>query len=212
VKRLTLATLCALLIAVLVGASEPPFEAGYPYTFYYGSLHSHTTYSDGGHPNDSTCASSTTHLSTDATPPQAFSYARGMGLDFFAVTDHNHQFNDACPGCSAAQIVQRYHDGLASAGAATVNGSFVAMYGMEWGYISNPDAGFPNEGHVGVMESPKLFGWEPSACNHRLELLLRCVHQPERRRLPDHVPDGFEQPVAMGRHLLLLRDGSRRRR
>jgi hypothetical protein len=28
---LTLATLCALLIAVLVGASEPPFEAGYPY-------------------------------------------------------------------------------------------------------------------------------------------------------------------------------------
>ena len=56
-KRLTIATLCALLLAVLVvRASEPPFEAGYPYNFYYGSLHSHTTYSDGGHPNDSSCA------------------------------------------------------------------------------------------------------------------------------------------------------------
>ena len=164
-RRLTLACVCAVLAAaILVRASEPPFEAGYPYTFYYGSLHSHTTYTDGGHPNDSSCAASTTHLSTDATPADAFGTARGAGLDFFAVSDHNHLFNDACPGCSAAQVVQRYHDGLATAAASTVDGSFVALYGMEWGYISNPDAGFPNEGHVGVIESPKLFGWEPSSC------------------------------------------------
>jgi hypothetical protein len=165
VKRLTLAGVCAVLAAAIwVRAFEPPFEAGYPYNFYYGSLHSHTTYSDGGHPNNSSCASSTSHLSTDATPSDAYAIARNAGLDFFAVSDHNHQFNDACPGCSAAQIVQRYHDGLATAASATVGGTFVAMYGMEWGYISNPDAGFPNEGHVGVMESPKLFGWEPSSC------------------------------------------------
>jgi len=165
VNRLTPASVGAVIVAtMLVRASEPPFEAGYPYTFYYGSLHSHTTYSDGGHPNDSSCAASTTHLSTDATPSDAFAYARSAGLDFFAVSDHNHLFNDACPGCSASQIVQRYHDGLATAAASTVDGAFVALYGMEWGYISNPDAGFPNEGHVGVMESPKLFGWEPSSC------------------------------------------------
>src|SRR5215831_8009616 len=164
VKRVTLAALGAVLLAVLVRGYEPPFEAGYPYNFYYGSLHSHTTYSDGGHPNDSSCQASTTHLSTDATPSQAFSIARGAGLDFFAVSEHNHLFNDACPGCSAAAIVQRYHDGLATAASSTVDGSFVGMYGMEWGYISNPDAGFPNEGHVNILEAPKLFGWEPSSC------------------------------------------------
>src|SRR5712691_3773180 len=79
------------------------------------------------------------------------------------IADHNHLFNDACSGCSATQVVQRYHDGLTAAANATVDGSFVGIYGMEWGYISNPDAGFPNEGHVGVFESPKLFGWEPSS-------------------------------------------------
>lgn len=164
-RRVTLATVCAALLAtILIHASALPFEPGYPYTFYYGSLHTHTAFSDGGHPNDSTCASSTTHLATDAAPVDAYNIARGAGLDFLAVSDHNHQFNDACPGCSAAQIVQRYHDGLATAAASTIAGSFVALYGMEWGYISNPDAGFPNEGHVGVIESPKLFGWEPSAC------------------------------------------------
>src|SRR5262249_32953156 len=124
------------------------------------SLHSHTSYSDGGHPNDSSCAASTTHAVSDATPSDAYAYARSAGLDFLQVSDHNHQFNDACPGCSAAQVVQRYHDGLATAASHSVDGAFIAMYGMEWGYISNPDAGFPNEGHVVVTESPQLFGWE----------------------------------------------------
>jgi hypothetical protein len=164
-KRIAVAVSIVAVLAVLgVRAYEPPFESGYPFNFYYGSLHSHTTYSDGGHPNDSSCASSTTHLSTDATPTDAFSTARAAGLDFFAVSDHNHQFENACPGCSAAQVLQRYRDGLASAASATVDGSFVALYGMEWGYISTPGAGFPNEGHIGILESPKLFGWEPSSC------------------------------------------------
>jgi hypothetical protein len=141
-----------------------PHDAGVPYNFYYGTLHNQTSYSDGGHPNDAGCASSTIHGATDFDPAAAYNYGRNTGrLDFMAIMDHNHQFNDACSGCTAPQIVQRYHTGLAAASSATVDGAFVAMYGMEWGYISNPDAGFPNEGHVGVLESPKLFGWEPSA-------------------------------------------------
>src|SRR4030081_3193521 len=113
----------ATVLAVLAArADEPPFEAGYPYNFYYGSLHSHTTYSDGGHPNDSSCASSTTHLRTEAPPAGPGGTARGSGLDFFAVSDHNHQFENACPGCNAAQVLQRYRDGLASAASATIDG------------------------------------------------------------------------------------------
>lgn len=144
--------------------AQTPHDPGVPYNFYYGTLHNQTSYSDGGHPNDSSCASSTIHVASDFNPTQAYSYARNTAhLDFLGVTDHNHFFNDACSGCTATQIVQRYHDGLNAAATATVDGSFVAIYGMEWGYISNPDAGFPNEGHVGVYECPKLFGWEPSA-------------------------------------------------
>ncbi len=141
-----------------------PHDAGVPYNFYYGTLHNQTSYSDGGHPNDANCASSTIHSPGDFDPAAAYAYARNTArLDFMGITDHNHQFNDACSGCTATQIVQRYHTGLAAAASATVDGSFVAIYGMEWGYISNPDAGFPNEGHVGVFESPKLFGWEPGS-------------------------------------------------
>jgi len=142
--------------------SQAPHDPGVPFNFYYGTLHNQTRYSDGGHPNDSNCASSTTHGPSDFDPSQAYAYARNTAhLDFLGITDHNHQFNDACSGCTAAQIVQRYHDGLAAAASANVDGTFVAIYGMEWGYIAT--SSFPNEGHVGVFESPKLFGWEPSS-------------------------------------------------
>jgi hypothetical protein len=143
--------------------SQTPHDPGVPYNFYFGTLHTQTSYSDGGHPNDATCASSTTHAAGDFDPPQAYNYARNTAhLDYMAVTDHNHFFNDACVGCSAAQVIQRYHTGLNAAAAATVDGSFVAIFGMEWGYIGN--SSFPNEGHVNLYETPKLFGWEPSGC------------------------------------------------
>ena len=41
---------------------------------YYGLLHAHTLYSDGS-----------------GTPEQAFKMAKENGLDFFAVTSHNHE-------------------------------------------------------------------------------------------------------------------------
>ncbi len=147
-----------------VAPAAAPHDAGVPYNFYYGTLHNQTSYSDGGHPNDANCASSTIHVAGDFDPAAAYTYGRNTGrLDFLGIMDHNHQFNDACSGCTAAQIVQRYRTGLAAASSATVDGSFVGIYGMEWGYISNPDAGYFNQGHVGILESPKLFGWEPSS-------------------------------------------------
>jgi hypothetical protein len=142
--------------------SQTPNEPGFPYNFYFGTLHNQTSYSDGGHPNDSNCVSSTTHAAGDLDPAQAYAYARNTGhLDFMGITDHNHQFNDACSGCTAAQIIARYHTGLTAAANATVDGTFVGIYGMEWGYIATQS--FPNEGHVGLFEVPKLFGWEPSS-------------------------------------------------
>jgi hypothetical protein len=147
-------------------------DPAFPFNHYYGTMHTQTTFSDGGHPNDSNCAASTTHLAGDFTPAQAYDYARNTAhLDFLGIEDHNHLFENACPSCTAAQVIQRYHDGLAAAATANVDGSFVAFYGMEWGFISG--SGFMNEGHVGLFEIPKLFGWEPSGCT----LGVNCFYE-----------------------------------
>jgi len=143
----------------LLTAQAVPNEPGFPFNFYYGSLHTQTSFTDGGHPNDSTCASSTTHAPGDFTPTMAYNYARNTALvDFLGISDHNHLFDNACSGCTGAQVIQRYHDGLNAAAAANVDGAFVAIYGMEWGYIAS--SSFPMEGHVNLYEVPKLLGWE----------------------------------------------------
>src|SRR5215472_14825799 len=157
------ASAAALSAQALTPAAAVGQDPAFPFNHYYGVLHTQTTFSDGGHPNNSTCMTSTTHVASDFTPAQAYAYARNTAhLDFLGITDHNHLFDAACSGCNSIQIVQRYHDGLAAAASANTDGSFVAIYGQEWGFISNPD--FPNEGHVGLFEVPKLFGWDPSPC------------------------------------------------
>ena len=177
--------------------SQVSQDPAFPFNHYYGILHTQTIFSDGGHPNDSNCAASTTHAASDFTPAQAYDYARNTAhLDFLGVTDHNHLFENACPSCTAAQVIQRYHDGLASAAAATVDGSFVAFYGMEWGFISN--SGFRNEGHVGVFESPKLFGWEPSGCTLGVDCFYEVFTDPSGANYPAMYTAALANPSQWG--------------
>lgn len=142
-----------------------PMESGYRYSFYYGSTHAHSNYSDGGQPT-SDCASSNAYGSGDYTPGDVYAYARSTaGLDFWVINEHNHLINDSVsnndPPLSEAKVRQRYQDGRAAAQAASVDGSFVALYGMEWGVTTNSD-----QGHVTLLETPTLFGWETcSGCN-----------------------------------------------
>jgi hypothetical protein len=95
-----------------------------------------------------------------------FTHARQQaGLDYWVVNEHNHLINDAVansnPPVTEAKVRQRYASGRAQADAATVSGSFVGVYGMEWGVTTNSD-----QGHVTLLETPKLFGWETcSNCN-----------------------------------------------
>ncbi len=74
------------------------------YNLYFGDLHSHTSYSDG-----------------TALPDDAYAYARGVGADFLAVTDHYFQLNDA-----------EWEALLGSADRNNVDGEFVAMAGYEY--------------------------------------------------------------------------------
>jgi hypothetical protein len=142
-----------------------PMEAGFPYNFYYGSTHAHSNWSDGGHPTNA-CSSGNAYGSGTFTPADVYNYANTQaGLDFWVINEHNHLIQDAVSTNNAplteAKVRQRYQDGLAAAVAATTNGSFVALYGMEWGVTTNND-----QGHVTLIETPALFGWETcSTCN-----------------------------------------------
>jgi hypothetical protein len=141
-----------------------PMEAGFAYNFYYGSTHAHSNWSDGGQPV--TSCTSGTYGSGTFTPADVFSYARNTAeLDFWVVNEHNHLIQDAIatndPPVTEAKVRQRYQDGITAANNATVSGSFVALYGMEWGVTSNGD-----QGHVTLIETPQLFGWETcTTCN-----------------------------------------------
>lgn len=60
--------------AAAVMAAAAPVAAQ---SVFFGSLHSHTSYSDGS-----------------GTPEDAYKAARAAGLDFFAITEHNHREAD----------------------------------------------------------------------------------------------------------------------
>jgi len=142
-----------------------PMESGFVYNFYYGSTHAHSNWSDGGQPT-SGCSSGNAYGSGTFTPTDVFNYARTTAeLDFWVVNEHNHLIQDAIatndPPVTEAKVRQRYQDGLTAANNATVSGSFVALYGMEWGVSTNSD-----QGHVTLIETPQLFGWETcTTCN-----------------------------------------------
>jgi PKD repeat protein len=108
------------------------------YTHYFGNIHAHTSYSDGN-------KDSATSLLT--TPLQAYTYAKAsQHIDFYGISEHNHYY--------AGMINKNnYYKGIADAKLATVNDTFVAMYGMEWGIISGG-------GHVLVYGYDSLIGWE----------------------------------------------------
>jgi PKD repeat protein len=107
------------------------------YNYYYGNIHSQTSYSDGN-------PDSATSLITK--PIQAFTYAKAsQHIDFYGISDHNH-LN------AGMTSVAHYHQGIADALTATTS-TFIAMYGFEWGVISGG-------GHVIVYGSDSLWGWD----------------------------------------------------
>lgn len=106
--------------------------------FYFGNIHAHSGYSDGN--KDSL-------TSGISTPIEDFLYARNsQHIDFYGISEHNH-FS------AGMQNTAHYHQGLADADSATIDGDFVAMYGMEWGVIDNG-------GHAIVYGSNDLLGWD----------------------------------------------------
>ena len=127
-------------------------DPAFPYQFFFGTTHAHTNWSDGGMPV-SACTSGHYGFAGGAQPADAFNYAKSSGsIDFLAVVEHNHLMQDACTSCTAEQIKSRYVSGFTAAQTATVAGSFVGLWGMEWGVISGG-------GHVNLYNQAQLMSW-----------------------------------------------------
>lgn len=88
------------------------------YNFYFGNLHSHTGYSDGNNDGNS------------PTPTSAYTYAKlSTNMHFLGISEHNHNesTNMSLANWSALK---------SQTAAANQDGTFVCMYGMEWGASS----------------------------------------------------------------------------
>ncbi len=106
--------------------------------YYFGNLHAHSVYSDGGKDNSGT------------TPAAAYAYAKNsLCMDYLGISEHNHS--------EAGMSISNWLPGINQAAAAT-SANFLALYGMEYGVISNG-------GHVLVYGVDKLLGWEPGNYN-----------------------------------------------
>lgn len=109
--------------------------------YYYGNLHAHTDYSDGNQDKATSGVS---------TPSASYEYAKlSNHMDFLGISEHNHY-----SGGSVGMKVQNYTLGIAQASAATT-GTFLAMYGMEWGVSS-----VTYSGHLIIYGFDQLIGWE----------------------------------------------------
>lgn len=133
-------------------AEAAGLDTTFPYNFFFGTTHAHTNWSDGGMPVTD-CASGRYGYAGGAQPADAFSYAKTSGsVDFLAIVEHNHLMQEACSGCTADAVKSRYVAGFNAAQSATVAGSFVGLFGMEWGVISGG-------GHINIYNQSNLMSW-----------------------------------------------------
>lgn len=123
---------CSILLLLFL---NPAFSQ---YNFYYGNIHAHSGYSDGN--KDSV-------ISGYTRPGDNYNYAKNSyHFDFLGISDHNHSQ-------AGMDNLADYHAGLFQADTSNQDGSFVSLYGMEWGVISNG-------GHVIIYGIDSLIGWD----------------------------------------------------
>ncbi len=133
--------------------------ASLPYTVYFGNLHSQTNHSDGGGALAS-CTGAQNPQSAAFSPTDAYNYAMGKGLDILMTSEHNHMYDGSDNTNTAADPAVAkalYQSGLTmAANFNAAHPNFLAVYGLEWGVISNG-------GHMNIFNSPELLGWEYNA-------------------------------------------------
>lgn len=136
--------------------------ASLPYTIYYGNMHSQTNHSDGGGALDS-CTSSQAPQAGAQGPSDAYAMMRVQaGGDFLLASEHNHMYDGSTgtnTSASPATANNLFDSGVSA--AANYRGAhpeFMALYGNEWGVISNG-------GHLNIINPDGLPNWEYNSSN-----------------------------------------------
>jgi hypothetical protein len=112
------------------------------YNYYFGNLHSHTGFSDGNKDSTSSGVSQ---------PTGSYAYAKlSQNFDFLGISEHNHYSSSNNPGFQ----IQSYPIGLNQAAAANQEGTFLTLFGMEYGVSSSYN------GHLIIYGFNQLIGWE----------------------------------------------------
>lgn len=128
-----------------------------PYTIYFGNLHSQTNHSDGGG-TLSSCTGAQAPQSGAFGPADAYAMMDVQaGGDFLLASEHNHMY-DGSTGTNAnavpATASALFQSGRkAAADYSLGHPAFLALYGLEWGVISNG-------GHLNIVNADALAEWE----------------------------------------------------
>lgn len=136
-----------------------------PYTIYYGNLHSQTNHSDGG-TVVSSCGGSEVPQGGTQGPAEAYAMMDNQaGGDFLLASEHNHMY-DGSTGTNAnatpAQANNLFASGLSAAASyRSGHADFLALYGNEWGVISNG-------GHLNIINPDVLPTWESNGSGQLL--------------------------------------------
>ncbi|WP_424682014.1 CehA/McbA family metallohydrolase [Frateuria sp. YIM B11624] len=130
-----------------------------PYTIYYGDLHSQTNHSDGGG-DLATCHGEQPPQSSAYGPADAYQYAMNRGLDMLMTSEHNHMFDGSTgtnTSADPATAKNLFASGLQAASSfRAAHPNFLAVYGQEWGVISNG-------GHMNIFNADGLIEWEKNS-------------------------------------------------
>lgn len=122
-----------LTAAPLTGKQKTGILNSNTLNFYYGNLHSHSSYSDGNKDD------------TSKKPEDDYAFAKNSKkMDFLGLSEHNHT--------QAGMRLSNWKLGIEAAKNST-SPDFIALHGMEWGVISGG-------GHVLVYGIDSLIGWE----------------------------------------------------
>jgi hypothetical protein len=143
-------------------ATQSVAANGLPYTIYYGNLHSQTNHSDGGTPVAS-CSGGEVPQAGTYGPTDAYAMMQNQaGGDFLLTSEHNHMYDGSTGTNTAANPATAralFQSGLtAAANYRSAHPAFLALYGNEWGVISNG-------GHLNIFNPDGLASWEYNASN-----------------------------------------------
>jgi len=133
---------------------------GLPYIVYYGNMHSQTNHSDGGAPVAS-CGGAETPQAGTMGPADAYAMMQNQaGGDFLLTSEHNHMYDGSTgtnTSASPTTANNLFNSGLnAASGYRSAHPTFLALYGNEWGVISNG-------GHLNIINPDLLAEWEKNS-------------------------------------------------